>query len=523
MGKLIPRALQEHMLLQEETATAFYTNAVQSSDLLISFRECVAQLRKAGKIKDCVKMTHDELTNLKKDYGGEAEEIRASEAISEAKKLFERASTSKASDIGINVKKQQTEIEMRVLGNYRPDKTVSKALGCAMCNVICTTMAKDGSSSTFAPETKPHDARVEDSQYLPKGVVGIRIATIGTTDGYRMTLRLLYEQTQDISAESTLDERLTALGFDDAQRDIIAYATGYNHGLNLIAGPTGSGKSTTLKQIMESLAIMYPGKHLMSVEDPPEYPIRGVNQVPVKGTNDETDNRNHKFGEFIRSALRNDPDILLIGEIRDSQSAMTAVQAAMTGHGVWSSIHCSNVFLIPFRLLAMLPKGDEEGAVDRDTLFDQLTTLVRQELVPTLCPHCKQKLEENIKDIESRRRGILGRMKKAGIDPSTVFVRAENGCEECEFRGITKRTVVAEVVTIDPMIIKHLIKNDTYGAKRYWLDKQGGKTILSHAIDKIRAGEVDPADAEATVGYLNTDEILEDGVIAADEIRRPAA
>lgn len=297
----------------------------------------------------------------------------ASDMQRTAKQLFERAVEMRASDIHIRCSiTNATSIHMRVHGDLKFIEEHPYEYGEQLCSAIYHAMA-DVSDTTFEPLSR-QDARIADRTKLPKGIDGIRIATTPQVDGFVMVLRLFYNDTVD-----TYD--LEILGYSREQKLSIELMKRRPIGINIIAGPTGSGKSTTLQRVLGAIIKETGGqRHVITVEDPPEYPIIGAVQTPVTNADTEEE-RGRQFQAAIKSAMRLDPDVIMIGEIRDAASATLAMRAAMTGHQVWTTLHANGAFAIIDRLLDI---GIPLEILTDHTIISGLTC---QRLVKVLC-HC---------------------------------------------------------------------------------------------------------------------------------------
>lgn len=210
---------------------------------------------------------------------------------------------------------------------------------------------------TFSP-TERQDARIGNREFLPAGVHSVRVHTepldcaeAENSTGIFMTLRLLYDRTK---ATGSMEQRVEVLGYNEEDARKFRFLT-QRTGLTIISGPTGHGKSTLLKHIMEGQAESVPEKSYMSIEDPPEYPIANVKQVLVstKAIADPQA-RGRAYMEAIAGAMRSDPDVLMIGEIRYPEAAAAAIDAALTGHGVLATLHANNGFGVIRRMPAAI-------------------------------------------------------------------------------------------------------------------------------------------------------------------------
>jgi type II secretory ATPase GspE/PulE/Tfp pilus assembly ATPase PilB-like protein len=378
-----------------------------------------------------------------------------------------------------------------------------------MLTAIYGSMA-DIADPVYNPSTY-QDARIGKAKYLPKTLHGIRIACGPQVGGTLMVMRLLYADTKN--SGGSVAERLHRLGYTDDHGHTVNFMRSRPTGINVVSGPTGSGKSTTLKHILESVHIERPDLNILSVEDPPEYPIEGVAQLPV--TNADTDEeRKAAFGAAIRAALRMDPDIILIGEIRDAESAKLAIRAAMTGHQVWTTLHANSGFNIFNRLADILSDGGEGNPLAILSDITVTTGLVFQRLAKVLCDHCKKPLVGNESRVDAH---LLKRIDRALETREGVCIKGD-GCTDCMGTGVSGRTVLAEVIATDPEMLKILKDEGIDEARRYWLDKQSGQTALAHGLEKISQGIVDPAQAEEVVGLLTTDLVFGDNTIFKGEL-----
>ena len=410
--------------------------------------------------------------------------------------LLIRGFHARASDIHIRVsKREHTSVWMRIMGDLTFKEEHSYDYGERLCSTIYMAMA-DIADTAFKPLER-QDARMAGGDKLPSGLHGVRIATTPQVDGFLMVMRLLYNDTSD---GETLD--LTKLGYTDTHSKAIQTMKDRPTGINIIAGPTGSGKSTTLQRIIVSyLRERHNRIHVITVEDPPEYPLKGAVQTPVVA--DSPEGRSRAFSAAISAAMRLDPDTIMIGEVRDKTSAKLAVQAAMTGHQVWTTVHANDAMGIMDRMIDLL--RDTENPNPLDLIADPtiISGLICQRLSKVICPKCKVKLTDKEADLDPE---LMQRVRTAVANVDNVYVRGD-GCESCNHSGIKGRSALAEVVAPDLAFMLLLKKGDKFGAKDYWRTRMNGKTLVEHAIMKVEAGIVDPGMAEETVGPLIVGEL----------------
>ena len=409
--------------------------------------------------------------------------LETSDMQRQAMDLFRKAVSLRASDIHIRVAQRQgiTTIYFRVHNDLQLQADHTAAWGAQLCSAIYTAMS-DISDATYEPLSR-QDGRISRGDRLPPEVEGIRIATTPQVDGSVMVLRLLYR-----SAATASD--ICVLGYSASQRRQIAAMQRRPTGICIIAGPTGSGKSTTLQCTLLDIHRSCGGsKHLITVEDPPEYPMPGIVQTPVANASTEQE-RSAAFQAAIKAALRLDPNVIMIGEMRDAPSARLALQAAMTGHQVWTTVHANGALSIIDRMVDL---GVPLAAMTDASL---VTGLICQRLLKLLCPHCKLRLSQ------VRERHAAEDLERiAAVAPLARLFVAGAGCETCQGSGIAGRTVVAEVLLPDAELMELLRRGDKAAAAAL-CRRRGSGTMLEHAIAKVCAGLCDPFQAEEEVGPL---------------------
>jgi type II secretory ATPase GspE/PulE/Tfp pilus assembly ATPase PilB-like protein len=410
--------------------------------------------------------------------------------------LISRAVQAGASDVHIVVREDGAQIRIRVDGIMIPFGQIDADEAAAM--LAASHALADSADSSYQPlEFQAARISSRPGVPLPRGVDSLRMNWNPLVSGGRfLVCRILYDARR---ARQDID----ALGFSTGQLRLIKRLRSMPTGINIISGPTGSGKSTTLKTALEALRREKNDEiNILTVEDPPEYVIEGVQQMPV--TNARTpQERLVKFQSAILNALRDDPDVIMIGEMRDAESAKLAFEASMTGHQVWTTLHTNSALGNVDRLRDMGVEGYK--------LFDHtiLTGLIGQRLIPLLCPHCRRTLDE------AEREGLVdedlverARLLCARLGRSEILYHRGPGCSHCK-NGYVGRQVVAEVVLTDGRLIDLLRQGDKEGARAYWLEERQGATMLAHAVAKMLLGKVGPADIERTVGLLEFEPWME--------------
>ena len=436
-----------------------------------------------------------------KFYNKYSKAVSDSEVQEMAKNLIEEAHLSGASDLHIANHGSFSTVRARRHGMMEDEETLPANVGEQLINTIYNTMSQ-GTTGSSLDKNKRQDGRVR-REFLPEEVHSVRVHTepiqslMATGDkGIFMALRLLYDIT---GVTGNLQERFNALGYTQNHISLFNYLSN-RKGMLIFSGQTGSGKTTSLKHYMESQADENRDKAFMSIEDPPEYPMERVNQVHVEDGN---------YKGAIKGSLRSDPDVIMIGEIRDSLTALAALEAAQTGHSILASIHAGSALDIVPRFAGLLSEGGRKNPRDLFCDHSVCSGLVYQRLVPVLCPKCKLPITELIKRDPSEpfRQKILpkpvqNRLLKVtdmASKKEQIHVLGE-GCEYCNGKGIHGQTVVAEVIATDHMMLQHLRNNDFASAHKHWVEEQKGESFMRHAISLIEDGKLDPFTVERRLG-----------------------
>lgn len=495
-----------------------------TSDLDPEVLNYITMLRNTGEIVDD-DIEYVEYARLAELQKAKIQSDQTSKTVTQADatELFNIATKMSATDIHIRKHTDWAEVLLRIDGRLQRYAQWPADYVQRLCATIYGAMA-DEAEPTFTP-TIPQAARIAGSDMLPEMLYGIRISSLPTVgrDSFFFGLRLLYDDTG--VEQGNTRTRLRSLGYSTDQTQWIEYMKQRSSGINILAGPTGSGKSTTQKHVLESLAIERPDLNIMTVEDPPEYPMLGVVQIPVVvGGRGAQDDRKQAFIDAIRSVLRSDPDIIMIGEIRDQETAHLAMQAAMTGHQVWTTLHANSSFAIISRMVDLL-EGEMRNPLNVIADNSCLTGLVFQRLITRLCPQCNVSLNDLTKE-ELRERGltrVVNRLSQLmDLRSQNIDIRfcSREGCPACDYKGERGRTVLSESVAPDSEMLRLIRERPTLSdAQQHWISTQEGKTILQHALEKIQAGEVDPFTVENVLGPLTSDRMWQDGKLEKDEIQ----
>ncbi|MFW5498424.1 MULTISPECIES: GspE/PulE family protein [unclassified Maridesulfovibrio] len=512
----IPASLQERVLFLD--GKIIISSEVEDDATLMSFLSYAA--RKG--FTEMERMKSDEFQKLRNKHFTRAETNSDIQKL--AIQIIAEAHEQGASDIHITDHGPFTSITFRKLGMVQDYKQLMGETGRKIIVAIYQTMSNQADSTFVATESQ--DARISNREYLPNDVHSIRIHTESLEEamaqngsGTEMALRLLYDRT---TAKGNLQERLATLGYSERHIRRFQFLT-QRSGLVLLSGPTGAGKSTALKHIMESMARDNPEKNFLAVEDPVEYPLERIKQIRVR-TGDKG-KRGEEYSRGIAGLMRCDPDVIMIGEIRYAEAAAAALDAAQTGHGVWTTVHANSAFGIIQRMVSLLRAANYPDPLEYLCDHTVLSGLHHQRLVPVLCPHCKMPIREITKlaeDNELRRKNlpkpVLNRLFRAVNEMENVHIRGE-GCKECAGMGIIGQTVASEIVTTDHVILRNIRAGNTEGAYKHWRYEQNGQTFVNHAIDLVEQGLIDPYLTEKRLGVpLNYAKAFDDFNLSASDL-----
>lgn len=495
---VIPESMADLLVYSEDGALIYVSELAKGRKDVVSFVNTVRKRAKAAgdpppRLRS---KSADEFTKIREELrSAQPQEADPSETFRIAREMFRTASDKGASDIHILIYDRYAEVKMRVNGSLTKIQSLPAELARALLSTIYGAMA-DVADVTFQP-TERQDARVANPEILPKGVHGIRIAYSPTVQGSMMVMRVLYDM-KGISG--TLEDRLTRLGYDDQQMDEIRTMANRPAGIVIVAGPTGSGKSTTLKHVLEGVQLERPDRNYMSIEDPPEYPMEGVNQIPVANASG-AEARNDAFNSCIKFAMRADPDVVMIGEIRDAESGRLAARMAMTGHKVYTTLHANGAINIMQRLGDLMLSSEMPQPLNLLADNTVVVGLMFQRLLPITCDNCAEPLR--IEDLEDRFRDDLRKLFSGPGDMDRIRTVNPAGCELCNHTGVSGRTVVAEVILPTRQFMEVLRERGIQAAREYWVRNMNARSIVSHAIEKIRQGQVDPVLADQEIGPLN--------------------
>jgi len=360
--------------------------------------------------------------------------------------LIREAKELKSSDIHIESYENKCRVRIRIDGMMVERYLLKREEYPALVNKIKVLANLDISEKRL-----PQDGRINfKSQGLQ---FDIRVSVLPTLFGEKVVLRLLNNDATDID--------LNTLGFSPFDLENYLQGAKRPNGILLISGPTGSGKTTTLYATLKLLNLET--RNILTVEDPVEYTLEGINQVQLK------ESIGLGFAATLRTFLRQDPDVIMVGEIRDTETANMAIRAALTGHLVLSTIHTNSAWGTVSRLIDM--------GVAPFQVANTLNTTVAQRLVRLLCPHCKQEHKFDT--------ALYPRQFKPYREISGHFVA--KGCEQCYFTGYKGRKAVYEVIPID-RDLAYEIKNGNMNVDALLKDR-GVQTLAENSFNLFAAGQ----------------------------------
>lgn len=359
-------------------------------------------------VKKDLKTDNSESTKIKSTFR-ETSKNKNSSAVDIIDMLIHQAIMKGASDIHIEPQNNDLRIRYRIDGNLSEVMSISKSLLYAIVSRIKVLSKMD-----IDIKLRPQDGHM--TYYIENNKIDIRVSTLPTINGEKVVLRILNRD------ESLLS--LGNLGFSKKQQKAIYSMLTHSQGggVILVVGPTGSGKTTTLYSML--CLLNSSEKNIVTLEDPVEYELKGINQIQVNPKAGIT------FANGLRSILRQDPDIIMVGEIRDIETAEIVIRAALTGHLVISTLHTNTASGAITRLIDM--------GIEPYLLSSSIVGIIAQRLVRKLCPYCKQPYK--MTDIDKQ---LLNDVKN-----KTLY--KETGCLKCNYIGFKGRTVIGEMVTITP-------------------------------------------------------------------------
>src|SRR5205085_1779478 len=313
----------------------------------------------------------------------------------------------------------------------------------------------------IAERRVPQDGRFRVRYGMPARAIDFRVSIMPTIHGENAVLRVLDKESM---SEKFKNLTLDVVGFDEEDLRRFRRYISEPYGMVLVTGPTGSGKTTTLYAALNE--IKTEEDKIVTIEDPVEYQIRGVTQIPVN------EKKGLTFARGLRSILRHDPDKIMVGEIRDTDTAQIAIQSALTGHLVFTTVHANNVVDVIGRFLNM--------GVEPYNFVSALNCILAQRLVRVICDSCKKQVHYTDEHMEA-----------SGLDPKkwqgVAFYEGE-GCIECSGTGYKGRTAIHELLDLTDRIREMILEKKPSSEVRKAAREEGMQFLRESALEKVRAG-----------------------------------
>ncbi len=439
----IYRALGQPIHLREMSAETF--NAALNRAYERGMSQAMDIVDDIGEDMDLAELTHNlpQATDLLESED-DAPIVRLINA------LLTQAVREGASDIHIEPFETRSVVRFRVDGVLRDIIEPQRAL-----HGVIVSRIKIMASLDIAEKRMPQDGRI--TLRLAGRPVDVRVSTVPTGHGERVVLRLLDKQA------GRLD--LTGLGMADSTLKTLVHLINQPHGIILVTGPTGSGKTTTLYAALGKLDSTQ--HNILTVEDPIEYDLDGIGQMQVNTKIELT------FARALRSILRQDPDIIMIGEIRDLETAQIAVQASLTGHLVLATLHTNDAVGAVTRLVDM--------GVEPFLVASSMLGVLAQRLVRELCPKCAQARAPDAAELKQ--------LEATPAEAGSLQIRVPVGCPACGNTGYQGRTGIYELLTIDDSLRTLIHDGASEGRLRDYARAHGMRTIRDDGLRWVRAGE----------------------------------
>ncbi len=374
-----------------------------------------------------------------------------SENIAFCDSIFAKAFKAGASDIHFEPFEQAFRVRIRV------DGVLSQiAAGPAADYPQLSSRVKVLSELDIAERRRPQEGRLK--LVIDNRSIDYRVSSVPTRFGEKIVLRVV--------DATGLKADLTKLGMNPKEAQLMAQATGQQYGMCLVTGPTGSGKTTTLYSALNRLNQM--DRNISTIEDPVEFDVFGITQINVKRE------LNMDFAQVLRLLLRQDPDVILVGEIRDTETAKTSFQAAMTGHMVLSTLHTNDTVSAIARLRDM--------EIEPFLITAGLNVIVAQRLVRRICQHCRAPVTISAAQLKS-----LGISEEQAAKAS--FHRGR-GCVKCNGSGCRGRVAIFEMLTLSSKLRDMIFENASVEALRKQAIKEGMRTLRVSALSKAFQGMI---------------------------------
>lgn len=368
--------------------------------------------------------------------------------------IIDFAYKNRASDIHIDPRLNDIKVRVRIDGVLQESFVLPKNIHNEIISRIkvLSKLRTDEHQAT-------QDGRFRHEIIDTKEFIDLRVSIVPTYHGENVVLRILSDKAENFSLET--------LGFTESDQKKIISAIKKTGGMILVTGPTGSGKTTTLYTLIKMLN--QPGRSIITIEDPIEYAVNDIEQIQVNSKTGLT------FANGLRSILRQDPNIIMVGEIRDSETAGIAVNTALTGHLLLSTLHTNDA---PTTLPRLLDMGIEEYLV-----ASTVSLIIGQRLARKICENCREKFSITKSEIESLEDTPMGTLIKEGDEFYTG-----KGCENCGGKGYAGRICINEVLVANEKIKEAILQKFTALEIKKLAKKQGMTSMIEDGLEKARKG-----------------------------------
>ncbi len=401
-------------------------------------------------IQDLDQNEDDLLTGLEDEAGADLlDETSEAPIIKLVNHILAQAVKGRASDIHIEPYHHELKVRFRLDGVLYNKLSLSRKLHSSVVSRI-KIMARLNIAEKRLPQDGRIEIRIGDRQ------VDLRVSTIPTAFGERVVMRLLEKGIRLLSLEE--------IGLPSAMLQEMYRLVRLSHGIVLVTGPTGSGKTTTLYAALNH--INAPDKNILTIEDPIEYQLDGIGQMQVASKIDLS------FARGLRAMVRQDPDVILVGEIRDLETAEIAIQAALTGHLVFSTLHTNDAASAVTRLIDM--------GIEPFLVSSSVRAIIAQRLVRTICPHCRQPYTP--KNSQLREWGLE-------ILPGETVLYKAKGCSQCLDTGYKGRTGVYEFLPMDEELASLILQTSDANQIRIAAVNKGMRSLRQSGMDLAARGE----------------------------------
>jgi type IV pilus assembly protein PilB len=381
--------------------------------------------------------------------------------------IITQAIVERASDIHVEPQRDHLRIRYRIDGILQEKQKLPRNIQPGVLSRF-----KIMSNMDIAERRKPQDGRI--SLRIENKAIDFRVSSLPTIFGEKIVLRILDKSTAMVPLEN--------LGFLNDTLLLFNNVISQPYGMIIISGPTGAGKTTTLYSVLNRLNM--PGKNIVTVEDPVEYQMDGINQVQVNVKADMT------FANGLRSILRQDPNIVLIGEIRDGETAQIAIEAALTGHLVLSTLHTNDAPSVATRLIDM--------GIEPFLIASSLIGATAQRLARKICPDCKQPYVPPASALEG-----LGLSTRGKLEDVTFY--KGTGCPKCGGSGYKGRTGIHEMMKVDDDLRRLILHKASARDISQTARSHGMRTLLEDALVKAREGIITLEEVLRVVSTVESD------------------